>query len=199
MSNTAIVGWIMFLIGQFGVYGYFVVGHPSIINRANTPWWIADFLPNLESEFGIYFASQAWCRCIGQSRKQAATFESQNAMSATAAVGEQGLIARQPPARGSSVTVRATNTGPPHVLVLSPRSRRCPSTDYSCFNGFGADIAPFVDHGAPRPHPALVGRDRLDWETAQASAALSETSGDLVLVGGEGCQDFVLLALWSGG
>jgi hypothetical protein len=31
----------------------FIVGHPSIINRATTPWWIADFLPNLESEFGM--------------------------------------------------------------------------------------------------------------------------------------------------
>jgi hypothetical protein len=37
---------------------------------------------------------------------------------------------------------------------------------------------------------------RLDWETPQASAALSDVAGgDLVFVGGEGCQDFALLAL----
>ena len=43
---------------------------------------------------------------------------------------------------------------------------------------------------------ALAGRDRLDWETPQASAALSDVAGgDLVFVGGEGCQDFALLAL----
>jgi hypothetical protein len=46
--------------------------------------------------------------------------------------------------------------------------------------------------------PALAGRDRLDWETQDAPAALSArdvTGGDLVFVGREGCQDFSLLAL----
>ena len=37
---------------------------------------------------------------------------------------------------------------------------------------------------------------RVDWETPQASAALSDVAGsDLFFVGGEGCQDFALLAL----
>jgi hypothetical protein len=44
----------------------------------------------------------------------------------------------------------------------------------------------------------LAKRDRLDWETQDASAALSArdvTGGHLVFVSGEGCQDFSLLAL----
>jgi hypothetical protein len=36
------------------LYGYFVPGNPSLIDwRAHTPWWIADFLPNIESEIGM--------------------------------------------------------------------------------------------------------------------------------------------------
>jgi hypothetical protein len=35
-------------------YGYFTVGHPPIIDwRAISPWWIAEFLPNVESEIGM--------------------------------------------------------------------------------------------------------------------------------------------------
>jgi len=35
-------------------YGYFVVGRPPVIDwAAHTWWWIADFLPNLESEIGM--------------------------------------------------------------------------------------------------------------------------------------------------
>jgi hypothetical protein len=48
------------------------------------------------------------------------------------------------------------------------------------------------------PDPALAGRGRLDWEAQDASAALSGldvAGGDLVFVGGKGCQDFGLLAL----
>jgi hypothetical protein len=33
------------------LYGYFATGHPSLFDwHANTPWWIADFLTNIESE-----------------------------------------------------------------------------------------------------------------------------------------------------
>jgi len=35
-------------------YGYFATGHPSLIEwHANSPWWIADFLPNIEAEIGM--------------------------------------------------------------------------------------------------------------------------------------------------
>ena len=38
------------------LYGYLVVGHPSVIDwHANAPWWISDFLPNIESEIGMVF------------------------------------------------------------------------------------------------------------------------------------------------
>ena len=58
MSKSAIIGWAISLVGMaLWLYGYFVTGHPSLIDwRANTPWWIADFLPNLESEIGMVLA-----------------------------------------------------------------------------------------------------------------------------------------------
>lgn len=49
------------------------------------------------------------------------------------------------------------------------------------------------------PRPAKAGRHRPDREGV-ALAALSGSdiaSGDLVFVGGEGCQDFALLGLWD--
>ena len=55
MSKTAIIGWIIELAGiALWLYGYLTAGHPPFIDwRASTPWWIADFLPNLESEIGM--------------------------------------------------------------------------------------------------------------------------------------------------
>jgi hypothetical protein len=55
MTKTALAGWIIMLIGTaIWVYGYFVTGHPALIDwQAYTPWWIADYLPNLESEIGL--------------------------------------------------------------------------------------------------------------------------------------------------
>ena len=55
VTKTAITGWVIFLSGSaIWLYGYFIAGHPSIIDwHARTPWWIADFLPNLESELGM--------------------------------------------------------------------------------------------------------------------------------------------------
>ena len=55
MSKISIIGWIIELGGTaLWLYGYFATGSPTLINwHANTPWWIADFLPNLESEIGM--------------------------------------------------------------------------------------------------------------------------------------------------
>ena len=56
MSVRVIVGWISALIGTaLWLYGYLVVSSSlSFINwHAITPWWIADFLPNRESEIGM--------------------------------------------------------------------------------------------------------------------------------------------------
>jgi hypothetical protein len=55
VNKAVIVGWIISLAGAaVWLYGYFAAGHPSLINwHANTPWWIADFLPNIEAEIGM--------------------------------------------------------------------------------------------------------------------------------------------------
>ena len=55
VTKTSITGWVIFLSGSaIWLYGYFIAGHPPIIDwHARTPWWIADFLPNLESELGM--------------------------------------------------------------------------------------------------------------------------------------------------
>jgi len=57
LTKTAIIGSLIFLSGSaFWLYGYFAVGHPSMIDwQAIAPWWVADFLPNLESELGMSF------------------------------------------------------------------------------------------------------------------------------------------------
>jgi hypothetical protein len=55
MSKMVVIGWTMQLVGTvFWVYGYFASGHPSLINWSHiAPWWIADWLPNLESEIAM--------------------------------------------------------------------------------------------------------------------------------------------------
>ena len=36
------------------LYGYFTSGHPPLFNwHSDAPWWIADYLPNVESEIGM--------------------------------------------------------------------------------------------------------------------------------------------------
>lgn len=61
MTRTALAGWIITVAGTIvWIYGYFVTGHPPLIDwQAYTPWWIADYLPNLESEIGLALV------CIG--------------------------------------------------------------------------------------------------------------------------------------
>jgi hypothetical protein len=55
VSKAVIVGWIIYAVGlALWVYGYFATGNPSMVDwHANTPWWIADFLPNIEAEIGM--------------------------------------------------------------------------------------------------------------------------------------------------
>ena len=50
-----IIGWVIMLAGTaLWLYGYFATGNPSLIDwRAHTPWWVADWLPNIESEIGM--------------------------------------------------------------------------------------------------------------------------------------------------
>jgi hypothetical protein len=55
MSKTVIAGWFIELAGTaLWIYGYFATGNPSLINwQAITPWWIANFLPNIQAEIGV--------------------------------------------------------------------------------------------------------------------------------------------------
>lgn len=55
MTKAVIAGWVMGLAGTvLWIYGYFAKGHPALIDWAGrTPWWIADYLPNIESEIGM--------------------------------------------------------------------------------------------------------------------------------------------------
>ena len=59
MTKPVIAGWIILMVGTIlWTYGYFVTGHPSLIDwQAHTPWWIADTLPNIESEIGMALVS----------------------------------------------------------------------------------------------------------------------------------------------
>jgi hypothetical protein len=61
MSKLALVGWAIELLGAaLWSYGYFVTGHPPIFDwKNNTPWWIADWLPNIESEIGMVLVVSA--------------------------------------------------------------------------------------------------------------------------------------------
>ena len=54
MSKTVIAGWIIEVAGTaLWIYRYFATGNPSLINwQTITPWWIANFLPNIQAEIG---------------------------------------------------------------------------------------------------------------------------------------------------
>ena len=55
VSKSVISGWIISLVGMaLWLYGYYATGNPSIIVwHTYTPWWIADFLSNVEFEIGM--------------------------------------------------------------------------------------------------------------------------------------------------
>jgi hypothetical protein len=56
VRKTAIFGWALLLAGTaLWLYGYLVAtGNSPVIDwQANTPWWIADYLPNIEAEIGM--------------------------------------------------------------------------------------------------------------------------------------------------
>ena len=58
VSKAVIIGWIISLAGMgLWLYGYFTTGNPSLFDwHVNIPWWISDFLPNIESEIGMTLA-----------------------------------------------------------------------------------------------------------------------------------------------
>lgn len=58
MSKASVIGYIISFLGTaLWIYGYFTHGNPSFIDwQANSPRWIAEFLPNIESEIGMALA-----------------------------------------------------------------------------------------------------------------------------------------------
>jgi hypothetical protein len=52
------IATIVSLLGTgLWLYGYLVTGHHPVIDwHSLTPWWIADFLPNIEAELGMAIA-----------------------------------------------------------------------------------------------------------------------------------------------
>ena len=57
--KTSIPDGFLLLGTALWIYGYFVTGHPSWIDwHAHTPWWIADYMTNLESRLAwLWFVS----------------------------------------------------------------------------------------------------------------------------------------------
>jgi hypothetical protein len=55
MTIARVVGYLLSAAGTaLWLYGYFSVGSATLVDwRAHTPWWIAKYLPNLESEVGM--------------------------------------------------------------------------------------------------------------------------------------------------
>ena len=55
VGKSVVIGWIITLVGTaVWLYGYFAIGHSPFFDwHTHTPWWIADYLPNIESEVGM--------------------------------------------------------------------------------------------------------------------------------------------------
>jgi protein-S-isoprenylcysteine O-methyltransferase Ste14 len=75
VSKTVIIGWIVELVGiALWLYGYFATGSPSLFDwQAHTPRWIADFLPNIESEIGMVLVFLAMFPMYWPSRRNSET------------------------------------------------------------------------------------------------------------------------------
>ena len=55
VSKVVVMGWAMELTGTIvWLYGWLITGHPPLIHWHDlTPRWIAEWLPNIESEIGM--------------------------------------------------------------------------------------------------------------------------------------------------
>lgn len=55
MSKVRIVGYLISTAGTaLWLYGYFTTGHASLVDwHVHAPWWIANYLPNQETEIGM--------------------------------------------------------------------------------------------------------------------------------------------------
>jgi len=71
VNRTAIIAYVISLAGAaIWVYGYFVTGQPSLVEwRAYTPWWVTDFLPDLQTEIGMALACAGTILCYWPPRR----------------------------------------------------------------------------------------------------------------------------------
>jgi hypothetical protein len=71
MSKTVMISYIVMSVGTvIWVYGYFTTGSPPIFDwKAYTPSWIAEFLPNLESEIGMALVCASMVPMYWRSRR----------------------------------------------------------------------------------------------------------------------------------
>jgi hypothetical protein len=55
VTKAIISGWLIELLGvAVWLYGYFSIGSPSIVDwHTIAPSWLADWLPNIQSEIGM--------------------------------------------------------------------------------------------------------------------------------------------------
>jgi hypothetical protein len=55
ITNTKSIGWAIYAAGfAIWLFGYLSAGHAPLFDwKADTPWWISSFVPNLEAELGL--------------------------------------------------------------------------------------------------------------------------------------------------
>jgi len=72
LANAKTIGWAIYAAGfTIWLFGYLSAGHAPLFDwKAATPWWISNFVPNLEAELGLalMFASMIptlpWARIL---------------------------------------------------------------------------------------------------------------------------------------
>ena len=82
LSKSVIIGYITSLAGTaLWLYGYFEPGHPALIDwHTYSPWWIADFLPNMESEIGMALVFASTVPIHWRSRRESASHDNGTSM-----------------------------------------------------------------------------------------------------------------------
>jgi hypothetical protein len=55
IANTKSIGWAIYASGfAIWLFGYLSAGRAPLFDwKADTPWWISSFVPNLEAELGL--------------------------------------------------------------------------------------------------------------------------------------------------
>jgi len=88
MSRVVVLGWIASLGGMIlWLYGYLTTGSSSFVDWHNkTPWWIADYLPNIQAEIGMALMSVGMVVIYWPGKKNKSTLGRRHATYADQAV-----------------------------------------------------------------------------------------------------------------